>query len=253
MNPDRLVARLAAVSALNNFMQVPWPTLAGDKIFDSRIEPVEDFKENVAFPVCVVYTDYDRDHWDHHTTVRTDRLLTVTFELLIAQISEKTDDGSFVVSQPGTDSELEVSLDIFEIQIAEALRADNPAANCFRHLMHSYVNVISRRGATVEGGQKLAARQITVESKVPRGPANGLIAPAVAAFLDELEQHDDYEDRVPAIRALYQSPGSLTAAEQMMRAMGWSDEVAGKLCYRRGPVVTLGTPVVYHVEAGSQP
>ncbi|QPC87140.1 hypothetical protein GA830_10585 [Mesorhizobium sp. NBSH29] len=249
MNPDRLVVRLAAVSALNNFMQAPYPTLAGDKIFDSRIEPVEDFKEDVMFPVCVVYTDYDRDHWDHHTSMKKDRLLTVTFELLIAQVTET--DGGFTVNHPNTDSELETSLDIFELQIANAFKALNPAADCFRHLMNSYVGVISRRGATIEGGTKLAARQITVESKVTRGPTNGTMVPAVAAFLDELEMHNDFGDRVPAIRSLYTDASSLTASEQMMRSMGWPSAAAGLLGYQAGPVVTLGTPVVFLNQNGS--
>lgn len=250
MNPDRLVCRLAAVAALNNFMSAPWPTLAGDKIFDSRIEPVEDFKEDVVFPVCVVYTDYDRDHWVHHTSVKADRLLTVTFELLIAQITDVSEDG-FTLGHPNTDSELETSLDIFEIQIERALRADNPAANCFRHLMNSYVNVISRRGATVEGGTKLAARQITLESKVPRGPANGVIAPTVAAFLDALEAHADYVDRVQPIRALYQDATGLTAAEQMLRAMGWPDDAASKLGYQRGGPVMITQPVTWLDQHGN--
>lgn len=248
MNPDRLVVRLAAISALNNYMQAPYPTLAGDKIFDSRIEPVEDFKEDVLFPVCVIYTDYDRDHWDHHSMMSKDRFLTITFELLIAQVTEQ--DGGFLVNHPNTDSELETSLDIFEIQIENAFKADNVAANCFRYLMNSYVGVISRRGATVEGGTKLAARQITVESKVTRGPANGTIAPAIAAFLDELEGHDDYADRVPGIRGIYTDASTLTASEQLLRIMGWPDPAAGLLGYQRGPVVTLGTPVVFTYQSG---
>ncbi len=245
MNADRLVVRLAAVAALSNFGQAPYPTLAGNHVYDSRIEPVEDWKEDVLFPVCVVYTDYDKDHWNHHTSNLEERLLTVTFELLIAQITElpEAEGGGFMIAQPNTDSELETSLDIFEIQISNALRANNVASECWRHLMHSYINVISRRGATVEGGTKLAARQITVESRTPRGPTNGAIAPTIASFLNELEKHDDYQDRVPAIRQLYQEPASMSGAEQMIRAMGWTNESAEKLGYIR-PLVVLGQPVV---------
>lgn len=235
MNPDRLVARLATVMALNNFSQGPFPTVAGNLIFDSRIEPVEDFKQDVVFPVCVVYTDYDRDHWNHHTLVGKDRLLTVTFELLIAQVSEAPEPGTYMIGSPNTDSELETSLDIFEMQIAHALQADNVAADCWRHIMYTPVNTISRRGATVEGGAKLAARQVTVESKVPRGPANGTIAPTVEAFLSRLEQHADFTDRVPAIRQLYTRGSSASASAQLMAASGWSDRVATALGHSRIP------------------
>ena len=174
MNLDRLVVRLAAVSALNNFLQPPFPTLAGDKIFDSRIEAVEDFKTKVMFPIAVVYTDYDKNHWAHQSLNNEDRLLTATFEILIAQISEIPDEGGFLVERPNTDSELETSLDIFEMQIAEALRADNPAADCWRHLMYHYNEVTSRRGATTEGGQKLAARQDDADQAFVECDAAGL-------------------------------------------------------------------------------
>ena len=102
------------------------------KISDSRIEPVEDWKHDVLLPLCVVYTDHDKDHWYHASANLGDRTLTVTFELLIAQISDP--EAGFVLEQPNTDSELETSLDIFELQISNALRADNAAANCWRHL-----------------------------------------------------------------------------------------------------------------------
>ena len=251
MNPDRLVVRLAAVAALNNFLRAPFPTLAGGMIFDSRIQPMEDFKTKKVFPFCIVYTDYDRDHWEHHTVnVKTDRLLTVTFELLVAQVTELPHDEGFVVSQPNTDSELETTLDIFEYQVAKAFKADNAAADCWRHLMVSYVNVISRRGATVEGGSKLAARQITVEAKMPRGPANGALAPAVAHFLDELEKHEEYQERVPVIREMYQSAASLSHAEQLLQTMGWTSEAGHLIGYERGPEVLLPDDIVYVDQSG---
>lgn len=212
--------------------------MAGAKIFNSRIEPVEDWKHDVLLPLCVVYTDHDKDHWVHALTNFGDRTLAVTFELLIAQISPVSSDpqAGFVLDQPNTDSELETSLDIFELQISNALRADNAAANCWRHLVYSYASVISRRGATAEAGAKLAARQITVEGLTPKGPTNGTIPPAIVAFLDELERHEDYADRVPGVRELYQAPGSLTAAEQLIRTMGWADEALTALGYRRQEV-----------------
>lgn len=261
MNPDRLVARLAGISALNNYMDGPYPTLAGPMIFDSRIEPMEDFKQDQIFPLCVVYTDYEKDHWQHHTVNATrDRLLTVTFELLVAQISEipatvdgagNQVEGGFVIEYPNTDSEIETTLDIFEIQVVEALAADNVAADCWRYLMSSYENVISRRGATVEGGTKLAARQVTIEAKVPRGPVKGIIPPSVAAFLDRLEQHADYAKRVPAIRSIYTGAAALTSAEQLLRTMGWTTEAGRILGYARGPQVVLPNDVVFTDQNGN--
>lgn len=51
MSVYRSLARMAAVCALNNYLEEPWPTLAGPYIFDSKIEPVEDMKIDRVFPV----------------------------------------------------------------------------------------------------------------------------------------------------------------------------------------------------------
>lgn len=249
MNIHRLVARLAAVCAISNFSTSPFPTLAGNLVFDSRIEPVENISENVTFPAVVVYTDYERHGWAHHSSAGRDRLLTTTFELLTAQISKKGD--HFVVSLPASDSELETTLDVLEAQIVNALRADNVAANCWRYLMMRYEDVISRRGATAEGGQKIAARQITVEASVPRGPTDGSVPGPVAAFLTALETHPDFNDRVEAIRDLYTAPASMTAAERLLHAMGWTTEAGHILGYERGPSALLPPNVVWTGPTGS--
>lgn len=239
MNPDRLVLRWAWVHALNNFSTAPFPTLAGNRIYDSKIEPAEDFKEDQVLPLCVVYTDYDRYHWLHQSLNNRDRLLTVTLELLVAQITELPDDAGFSVQYPNTDPELEAALDLFEVQVARAFRANNAAAACVRHFMPAIHDIISRRGATVEGGYKLAARQITIEAKVPRGPTNGAIAPHVATFLDALEEFDDYKPLIADVRAAYASDAALTPSEQLIAAMGWTPTTGAMLGHESGPSVTL--------------
>ena len=240
MNIHRLVARLAAVCAISNFSTAPYPTIAGNLVFDSRIEPVENIKDTVIFPIVVIYTDYERHGWLHGSNVAKDRLLTMTFELLAAQISKKGD--TFIINMPVSDSELETSLDVLEAQVVEALRADNVAANCWRYLMMRYEDVISRRGATAEGGQKIAARQITVEASVPRGPTSGVVPEQIAVFLDRLETFPDYADRVGIIRGMYTGSSSMSAAERLLRSMGWTKEAGQMLGYELGDPA-LGVPL----------
>jgi hypothetical protein len=251
MNLDRLVLRWAWVHALTNFSTPPFPTLAGNLVYDSKIEPAEDFKEDQILPLCVVYTDYDRYHWLHQSLNGRDRLLTVTLELLVAQIKELPGDEGFAVRFPNTDPELEASLDLFEMQVARAIRASNAAAECVRHFMPAIHDVISRRGATVEGGQKLAARQITIEAKVPRGPAKGVVAPHVAAFLDKLEEYDDYKPMIAEVRAAYTADAGLTSAEQMISAMGWTTKTGQMLGYESGPAVLLPPNIQWLGPSGS--
>ena len=246
---NRMVLRLAAVNALTNFGQAPFPTLVENMVFDSRIEPVEDFKEEEILPVVVIYTDYDKDHWPHRSAMNKDRVLTVTFELLLAQVTEAPPNagqpGSFVVRYPNTDSAIETALDMLEVEIADALAADNPAANCWKHLITRHVAVVSRRGATVEGGTKLAARQVTVEAVMPRGPVPGLMPPEIGAFLDKLEQHEDYRSRVPLLRNAYLKPDNLTPSEMKLRLLGLSNEAGAALSYLRGVQPVSAPPVVW--------
>lgn len=253
MSLNRLVTRLAVVSALNNYLDAPWPTLAGPNIFDSKIEPVEDMKVDRAFPCCVVYTDYDKNHWHKGSSAAKERLMTVTLELLIVQVAEVvTTDGAGIqtvqaynLESPSTDSEIETTLDIFETQIFRALSAGNEASDCFNYICSGYDNIISRRGASIEGGQRLAARQLTMEMKSARDNTRGVIPNEIGVFLDRLEQHDDYKDRVDDIRAQYILGSGDTAMQQALRNFGYSRDMAVRLGAPGAPVVNLPSNLTF--------
>lgn len=246
MSLYRLVTRLAVVSALNNYMQEPWPTLAGPNIFDSKIEPVEDMANDKVFPCCVVYTDYDKDPWAKGAKVHAERLMTVTLELLIIQAKQQGDQNVYQLDCPQTDSEIESSLDVFEVQILRALTMGSEASDAFNYICPTYQNVVSRRGASVEGGIRLAARQISMEMKSIRENIVGAIPTQIAAFLDKLEQHDDYEDRIAEIRTMMTAPASWTPNERTMRALGYSRDTADLLGAPSGPQVLLPTNLTFN-------
>lgn len=253
MSIYRTVSRLAVVTALNNSMQAPWPTLAGPNIFDSKIEPVEDMATDRIFPTCVVYTDYDKDHWTKGSKVHKDRLMTVTLELLMVQ-AIKPDEAQEVyqLDCPMTDSEIETSLDVFEAQVYRALGSVSVAADAFNYICPSYDNVISRRGASVEGGQRLAARQITMEMKALREPMKGVVPTEIAAFLDHLENNDvgytDYQDRAADIRAVLTEPATLSDGDQRLRLFGYSQAVATRIGNPTGPAVLLPANLTYNFQ-----
>ena len=253
MSLNRLITRIAVVSALNNYVESPWPTIAGPNIFDSKIEPVEDMKVDRAFPCAVVYTDYDKDHWTKGDYDRKHRLMTVTIEMLIVQASQISAEGAaptYQLETPFTDSEIETSLDMFEVQIFRALSAGTEAADCFNYLCPSYDNVISRRGASIEGGQRLAARQLTLEMKAARDNIKGVIPEPIAAFLAKLEQYDDYGDRIDDIRAMFTAPASDTDAERARKAYGYSRDLGQKLGYEPGPQVLLPPNLTFTLNGG---
>ena len=253
MSLNRLISRIAVVSALNNYMQgAPWPTLAGPNNFDSKIEPVEDMQTDRAFPCCVVYTDYDKDHWNKGSGAHKERTMTVTLELLIVQAEQvvSTDGGppTYQLDCPFTDSEIETSLDFMEVQIFRALAAGNEATDCFNYLCPTYVAVISRRGASVEGGQRLAARQLTMEMKAIRDNVMGVIPPPIEAFLGKLEQFPDYAERVEELRAIMTAPAAATPNEKIMRAFSYSRDLATRLGSPPGPQFIMPSNLTYHFQ-----
>jgi hypothetical protein len=246
MSLYRLVTRLAVVSALNNYLQAPWPTLAGPNIFDSKIEPVEDMATDKVFPCCVVYTDYDKDPWTKGAKIHTKRMMTVTLELLIVQAKQQADVNTYQLDCPQTDSEIETSLDMFEVQILRAISRGNEASDAFNYICPTYQNVVSRRGASVEGGVRLAARQITMEMESIRDNIAGTIPAEIAAFLDKLEEHYDYEDRVPEIRTMMTEPASWTPNERTARAFSYSRSLANRLGTPTGPHVLLPANLTFN-------
>ncbi len=234
MSMTRLLARIAGVCALSNFGEAPYPTMAGEHIYDSKIEPIEDSKEDIVYPMCAIYTDYDKDHWNYSGGTTKPRLMTVTIELTVVQFQrQKPPRGTpasappiYEARYPLTDSELESSLDIFEAQVFRALAAGNVASDLFSFLCPAYESVVSRRGASWEGAQRLAARQITIETKAVRDLASGKIPPPISAFLTRLETSKDYANRVDDIRAMMTAPANLSDNARLMQSIGWSSQVA---------------------------
>lgn len=245
MSIYRMIARMAAVCALNNYMQEPWPTLAKGFIFDSKIEPIEDMKFDRTFPCVVIYTDYDKDHWPRSGRIHDPRMMSFTFEFLVVQ-NKDDGNGGFTLECPMTDSEIETVIDILENQTLMALKAGNEASDAFNYICPSIHQTISRRGSTVEGGMRLAARQLTIEMDAIRPPLMGGAPPIINAFLSRLETFPDYADRVDAIRAALTPFDSQTEAEARMRVMGYARSVADMLGQPQGPQPVLATPIVFH-------
>jgi hypothetical protein len=251
MSLNRLITRLAVVSALNNYLEEPWPTIAGPNIFDSKIEPVEDMKTDRAFPCCVVYTDYDKDHWLKGKKAHGKRLMTVTLELLIVQAENVDGSEDYRIDVPVTDSEIESSLDVFEVQVLRALSAGTEASDAFNYLCPGYENMISRRGASIEGGTRLAARQLTMEMEAIQDNASGVVPASLEPFLQRLAEHNDYSGRVDDIRQIMTALSMDTPNERVMKIFGYSRDVTSRLVGPVGPQVRLPSDLTFNINGAT--
>ncbi|KZL17689.1 hypothetical protein PsAD2_03026 [Pseudovibrio axinellae] len=248
---NRIVLRWAVVSALSNYMDEPLPTIAGRLIFDSKIEPVHTQKKDTVYPMCVVYTDYDFNGPPALGYERDKRTITITFEVFIGAF-DVDEDETFNLNLPNTDAELEYSLDMFEAQIFRALHGDNLACDAYRSLINSYDNVISRRGATVEGGSKVAARQITVEVLCDRDPIVGQPSEEVTAFLEELRSKGEYGEYVEDLLEAYAFDKELSLSTQHAVHLNYPNKVREALGIPKPDAPVSITPeIVFHASNGS--
>jgi hypothetical protein len=181
----------------------------------------------------------------HASLLQEQRTLTVTFELLIGILKQDAESPNYVLNMPVTDSELEASLDVFEYQIYQALQADNPAANCFRTIAYGLEQVISRRGASTEGGTKIAARQITYEAKCLPEMHSPVLPPYMVPFLDALEASDGFPGIGQQLKQIYSGNGAVSDTDRLRGSMGWSNDTFSRLAYPPTPLVMLGTPVTW--------
>lgn len=122
----RTALRLATLEALRpsallkQHASAAWPTLAETRVFDSRIDPIEDMAAEQHKAVIVVYTQEDLGYpGQHRGGPPFRRIVDLVFE--ISQIARAHDGNRYVAGVPQTDAELEAELDRIEFEIDLAL------------------------------------------------------------------------------------------------------------------------------------
>jgi hypothetical protein len=122
----RTALRLATIESLRPAAllgtQGPWPTLAGPRVYDSRIDPIEDLKPGLENrrAVVVVYTEMDQGYGaQKRGGPPFRREVDLVFE--ISQIAAEGDGDDYVAGYASTDPQLEAELDRIESEIAFAL------------------------------------------------------------------------------------------------------------------------------------
>jgi hypothetical protein len=199
MSIARTAVRVAASRAVTN------RTLAGDRVFDSSIEPIDVAISDVRLPMITVLTDDDsidgigRDIWQGS------RQLDLVFEIAVAT---EVKDGTFTI--PQTDFGLEWTLDIIEHQIERALLDEGTEwSKVFMALVPRIHSKASRRGASAERGVRFAARQITYKIDPISSPLPGEAIDATLPYgrlLASMEQDTDLAEYALFLRNVIETP-----------------------------------------------
>ena len=199
MSISRTAVRVAAARAVTN------RTLAGSRVSDSAIEPIDITITETRLPLITVLTDDDQTDGIGRETWQGRRELDLIFEIAVAT---EVKDGAFTI--PETDFGLEWALDIIEHQIERALFDEGTAwSSIFMALVPRIHSKASRRGASAERGVRFAARQIVYKVDPIAAPLPGdAIDPALpyGRLLAAMEQDADLAEYGVFLRGIIESP-----------------------------------------------
>jgi hypothetical protein len=158
----RTAMRLAAINSLQGADTNSGPTIANNRVYDSRITDFspETFVDD-AKPTVIVMTDADEGEQlsRQNGGPPFHRLIDLVFEIGIVQTQK--DGTDFVVGYPDTDARHEAALDTLEFQISRRLGYDPDAsAVLFRKFVRPQKHECHRQ-VLDDAGVKIACRILT--------------------------------------------------------------------------------------------
>lgn len=175
MSLTALAVRICAVQMLRG------ATLAGARVSDSALTPLNLAKSDEAAPTITVATDEGALDVRGRDILNATRTLELIIELACASaVTVPLEDGEGevdIVEIPHTDAGLEAVLDIMGRQLDRAMLAGNEWSDLFRSFVDSFERVTVRRGAGSEKGTRFAAHQIIYSCKVVAEPAFAKVEP----------------------------------------------------------------------------
>lgn len=219
MSLSRLFVRaLACVALQKQPDDSVAPTMAEDRVFDSRLDPLL-FKEyDKPMPGIIVYTDDDAGDLINRGsgTGPYRRWVDLRVEIVIGSFdTEIVDDVQQIVFDlPMTDAQLEAQLDLFEAQVRWALwqLPNRVYSEAFRAYVVRVENIQSHATRDESGGNRFASRRIHFKVEIPDdcppsfyGTTPGKPIPEMIPFCDDLSKFPA-PWIVPLLQAMCNSP-----------------------------------------------
>ncbi|MBN9033699.1 MAG: hypothetical protein BGO05_05440 [Rhizobiales bacterium 63-7] len=188
-----LALRLSAVMALKN------ATLAGKRVFDSAILPVDKLTTKAGpEPFIAISTEDETSKPSGRDLHNGDRTIDLVIEVAIGKTVALPGDGGTGVQVADTDANLEMSLAIVMRQVEACLfgAGGGQWGKVFRAIAKAIEETVTRRGLPEKEGERFAARQTGYRIKAFAEPAFGQQpAPGspFALFLAALDAEPGYE------------------------------------------------------------
>lgn len=181
MSLARTILRIAAVQAITG------KTLAGDAVFDSDIDPIDQRVSETPQPLVVVYTDDDQSTPNGFSDFLQGSQVELVVEVVYAGRASVTMDAdgpdgpqeAEVLQLSGRDAANEILLDMIERQVVRTLTAGQGKwSQVFRGVACNCTRRLSRRGASAEQGVRFAVRQLVLTLEPIIDPVPGMPIPA---------------------------------------------------------------------------
>ena len=122
--------RIATVAALLNGGNQPWPTIAGEFVYDSLRDDILDITPTMRRPVIVVRVDEDQQTF--RTNVTMGRQARLLIEISVLTAIEDPATGKSRIDWPKSDPALELMLGVLSWQVWNALRGASPWAQWYQ-------------------------------------------------------------------------------------------------------------------------
>lgn len=247
MSLASLALRISVVQALMG------RTLVGDRVFDSRIDPLDKAIEQEQAPLIAVYTE--DEEFIPHQGARLDlgaRSLDLVIHLVVRTRVTMTPDGvpEDAYDIPETDAGLEILLDILRRQVFRVLQAgQGEFADVARMFIVKVDRVQIRRMASAETGLRFAAREIVIKCDTLSDPDAADAAPehAYARFIAACRamNMDGFTAIADAIEAeCAAAPASPQSLAAVAAAWGAPQETAALLRADTAPGPAELTPAI---------
>ncbi len=184
MSLERTALRIAAVMALSNGYAAPYPTIAGGRVYDSRMDPIQGLEAGDLVPVIVVHTDDDMGEEVSRNnggpTFNRTVSLSVEFQVYMfgydSADEEDEQRASPTLLHPASEPELEAVLDMFEAQIAAVFADGISTWGGWLDKTHRGIETWqSERFVDRGSGIRLASRQVRVKVNLPPSAEQRLV------------------------------------------------------------------------------
>lgn len=231
MSLARLALRIATTKALTG------QTLAGARVRDSAVDPIDLQVQTERLPFVVIYTDdhtrvttgRDLRHGDDDCELVIEVAVAARVPVALPPDDEGGEETEIVV--PHTDAGMELMLDLIGHQAVEALSGGaDPWAALWRDFALKVRRIVSRRGAGTENGVRFAARQIVMTVDMLADPVRGAeISAPWQRLLAAMDDDPELSGIGAVIRYAIEGDAPLTAELVAASRQGLSPETVEAL------------------------